>query len=216
MNAEQVARYLREHPDFLVEHGDIFVEVTVPHPHGGQAITLAERQLHALRDKIRLLEAKLAELIRFGEENDEIGTKLHRLVLALIAAETFPVLRQSLLQSLHDDFRVPHVAMRVWEAVAPEEGEVFDAVSEELRFQAAEMRYPYCGAPANLEALAWFGEASAHIRSVALVPLRCDGQVLGMLALASEEAERFYPDMGTLFLSRLGETLAAALRRLLG
>ena len=216
MNAEQVARYLREHPDFLAEHGDIFVEVTVPHPHGGQAITLAERQLHALRDKIRLLEAKLAELIRFGEENDEIGAKLHRLVLALMAAETFPMLHQSLLHSLHDDFHVPHVAMRVWEAVAPDVGEAFDAVSEELRFKTAEMRHPYCGAPANLEALAWFGEASAHIRSVALVPLRCDGQVLGMLALASEEAERFYPDMGTLFLSRLGDTLGAALRRLLG
>lgn len=215
MDAEQVARYLREHPDFLVEHGDIFVEITVPHPHGGQAITLAERQLHALRDKIRLLEAKLAELIRFGEENDEIGAKLHRLTLALIAASDVDTLHQALLQSLHDDFRVPHVALRVWDA-APAENGVFEPVSEELRFQAADLRRPYCGAPANLEALAWFGEASAHIRSVALIPLRCDGQLLGMLALASEEAERFYPDMGTLFLERLGETLAAALRRLLG
>lgn len=215
MDAEQVARYLREHPDFLVEHGDIFVEVTVPHPHGGQAITLAERQLHALRDKIRLLEAKLAELIRFGEENDEIGAKLHRLTLALIAAGDIDTLHQALLQSLHDDFRVPHVALRVWDA-APAETGLFEPVSEELRFQAADLRRPYCGAPANLEALAWFGEASAHIRSVALIPLRCDGQLLGMLALASEEAERFYPDMGTLFLERLGETLAAALRRLLG
>lgn len=215
MDAEQVARYLREHPDFLVEHGDIFVEVTVPHPHGGQAITLAERQLHALRDKIRLLEAKLAELIRFGEENDEIGAKLHRLTLALIAAGDIDTLHQALLQSLHDDFRVPHVALRVWDA-APAEAGVFEPVSEELRFQAADLRRPYCGAPANLEALAWFGEASAHIRSVALIPLRCDGQLLGMLALASEEAERFYPDMGTLFLERLGETMAAALRRLLG
>lgn len=216
MDAEQVARYLREHPDFLVEHGDIFVEVTVPHPHGGQAISLAERQLHALRDKIRLLESKLAELIRFGEENDEIGAKLHRLVLALIAAEQFPALHQAVLHSLQEDFRVPHVAMRVWDAAVPADGEVFEAVSEELRFQTAEMRRPYCGAPANLEALAWFGEASAHIRSVALIPLRCDGQALGMLALASEEPERFYPDMGTLFLERLGETLAVTLRRLLG
>lgn len=216
MDAEQVARYLREHPDFLVEHGDIFVDVTVPHPHGGQAITLAERQLHALRDKIRLLEAKLRELIRFGEENDEIGTKLHRLMLTLIAAEEFDTLHQALLQGLREDFRVPHVALRVWDAVATQEDGVFEPVSEELRFQIAEMRRPYCGAPGNLEALAWFGDAAAHIRSVALIPLRCDGQLLGMLALASEEAERFYPDMGTLFLERLGETLAAFLRRLLG
>lgn len=216
MDAEQVARYLREHPDFLVEHGDIFVDVTVPHPQGGQAITLAERQLHALRDKIRLLEAKLRELIRFGEENDEIGTKLHHLMLTLIAAEEFDTLHQALLQGLREDFRVPHVALRVWDAVATQEDGVFEPVSEELRFQIAGMRRPYCGAPSNPESLAWFGDAAAHIRSVALIPLRCDGQLLGMLALASEEAERFYPDMGTLFLERLGETLAAFLRRLLG
>jgi len=215
MDAEQVARYLREHPDFLVEHGDIFVEITVPHPHGGQAITLAERQLHALRDKIRQLEAKLAELIRFGEENDEIGAKMHRLTLALVAAEDVDTLHESLMQSLLEDFRVPHAALRVWGA-ASASGGIFEPVSEELRFQAADLRRPYCGAPANLEALAWFGEASAHIRSVALIPLRCEGQLLGLLALASEEAERFYPDMGTLFLERLGDTLAAALRRLLG
>jgi uncharacterized protein len=216
MDAQQVARYLREHPDFLVEHGAIFAEITVPHPHGGQAITLAERQLHALRDKIRLLEAKLAELIRFGEENDEIGAKLHRLMLALSACDEFDALHQTLQNGLREDFRVPHVALRVWSAVLTPEGEVFEPVSEELRFQVAEMRHPYCGAPANLEALAWFGDASAHIRSVALIPLRCEGQVLGLLALASEEAERFYTDMGTLFLERLGDTLAAFLRRLLG
>ena len=70
MNAEDVARYLREHPDFLNQHHELFSELTVPHPqHGGQAISLAERQLHALRDKIRALELKLAELIRFALQN---------------------------------------------------------------------------------------------------------------------------------------------------
>lgn len=216
MTAEQVAQYLRDHPDFLIEHGDIFVEITVPHPHGGQAITLAERQLHALRDKIRLLEAKLAELIRFGEENDEIGAKLHRLTVSMIAAEDFDACHAALRQSLCEDFVVPHVALRVWSCAAAQDGEVFAAVSEELRFQTADMRRPYCGAPGTLEALTWFGEAAAHLRSIALIPLRADGQTLGMLALASEEAERFYADMGTLYLERLGESAATALRRLLG
>tara|TARA_R110002049_G_scaffold291321_1_gene475179 strand:+ start:762 stop:1412 length:651 start_codon:yes stop_codon:yes gene_type:complete len=216
MNPDQVAQYLREHPDFLTEHGDIFVEVTVPHPQGGQAITLAERQLHALRDKIRELEAKLVELIRYGEENDEIGAKLHRLTVGLLAADTFDTLDDALMQSLREDFAVPHVALRVWSTVVVPDGTPFEPVSEELRFQVAEMRHPQCGAPGNLEALTWFGDAAAHIRSVALVPLRADGQVIGLLALASEESERFYAEMGTLYLSRLGELVAAGLRRILG
>ena len=87
MNANDVARYLRDNPDFLAQHHELFTQLTVPHPqHGGQAISLAERQLHALRDKIRLLEQKLAELIRFGEENDDVSAKVHRLAAALAAA----------------------------------------------------------------------------------------------------------------------------------
>jgi hypothetical protein len=41
-----------------------------------------------MRDKVRMLENKLAELIQFGEENDGISEKLHALTLALLAART--------------------------------------------------------------------------------------------------------------------------------
>lgn len=216
MNSDDVARYLREHPDFLVEHGELFAQLTVPHPHGGQAISLAERQLHALRDKIRLLEGKLAELIRFGEENDEISEKVHRLTLALLAAEGYEGIHQVLFHNLREDFAVPHIALRIWNSVLMREEDDFAEVSEAVRFFAGDMRHPYCGAPANVEVLAWFGEVAPHIRSVALVPLRRDAQVFGLLALGSEEGERFYPEMGTLYLSRIGDLTAAALLGELG
>lgn len=216
MKADDVIRYLRDNPDLLSEHGEIFTEITVPHPHAGQAITLAERQLHALRDKIRKLEGKLSELIRFGEENDEIGAKMHRLALALIEAEGFDDVRLELVERLRDEFQVPHVAFRVWNNVLSREDEEFAEVSEPLRDSAAEMAHPYCGAPSNLEVLGWMGASATHVRSVALVPLRAGGKVFGMLALGSEDAERFYPEMGTFYLSRLGELVAAVLRRELG
>lgn len=216
MNAADVARYLKEHPDFLAEHGELFTHLTVPHPHGGQAISLAERQLHALRDKIRLLEGKLAELIRFGEENDEIGEKVHRLTLALLEAEDYETLRHALFENLRDDFSVPSIALRVWNSVLTREAEDFAPVSEAMRFFAGDMRHPYCGAPVNLEVLEWFGDASAHVRSVALIPLRRDAQTFGLLALGSQESERFYPEMGTLYVSRIGDIVASALRRQLG
>ncbi|AYH42252.1 DUF484 family protein [Azoarcus sp. DN11] len=216
MNAADVARYLKEHPDFLADHGELFTELTVPHPHGGQAISLAERQLHALRDKIRLLEGKLSELIRFGEENDEIGEKIHRLTLDLLEAEDYESLRHALFENLRDDFAVPNIALRVWNSVLTRESEDFAPVGEAVRLFAGDMRHPYCGAPANLEVLEWFGTAAAHVRSVALVPLRRDAQVFGLLALGSQESERFYPEMGTLYVSRIGDIVAAALRRQLG
>jgi uncharacterized protein YigA (DUF484 family) len=57
----------------------------------------------------------------------------------------------------------------------------------------------------------WFGEAASHLRSFAYVALK-NGQSFGLLAMASEDAQRFYPEMGTLYLKRLGEMTAAALQ----
>ena len=39
------------------------------------------------------------------------------------------------------------------------------------------------------------------------------GEAFGMLALGSEDAARFYADMGTLYLMRLGEMAGAGLTR---
>ncbi|GHT84959.1 hypothetical protein AGMMS49960_02100 [Betaproteobacteria bacterium] len=212
MNAEDIARFLREHPDFLTEHGEIFALLTVPHPdHGGQAISLAERQLHALRDKIRQLELKLGELIRFGEENDEISDKVHRMAVSLLEAHGYDGVRHALFASLLEDFNVPHVSLRIWNSVLARDGEDFSPVGEGVRLFAGNLQRPYCGAPGNIEVLGWFGEAAPHVRSVALMPLRRQAQVVGMLALGSEEAERFYIDMGTLYLERIGALACAAL-----
>ena len=68
----------------------------------------------------------------------------------------------------------------------------------------------------NLEIIDWFGEAAPHVRSVALVPLMRDNRAFGMLALGSEDGERFYPEMGTLYVSRIGEMVSAVARRHLG
>lgn len=216
MNAEEVARYLREHPDFLNDHHELFAALTVPHPqHGGQAISLAERQLHALRDKIRALEVKLVELIRFGEENDDISTKVHRLSVALLQAGSVNAVRATLVNALRNDFAVPHVSLKLWGpgAETPEGVTAMDSlpVSEAARRQIDALRHPYCGAPESMEMAGWFGEAAPHIRSLALMPLRDGGAAFGLLALGSEEGERFYPEMGTLYLSRIGELAAAAL-----
>ena len=71
MDASAVADYLKQHPQFFEEYADVVAQIFVPHPHGGHAIPLAERQILALREKNQQLENKLRELIRFGTENDD-------------------------------------------------------------------------------------------------------------------------------------------------
>jgi uncharacterized protein YigA (DUF484 family) len=109
---------------------------------------------------------------------------------------------------LREDFAVPHVALRVWGKSVPADFDEAQPVEEAQRLHAGVMAAPQCGPATGNPFVRWFGEAAEHVRSVALVPI---GQttVLGLLALGSEDAKRFYPEMGTLYLRRIGELCAA-------
>src|SRR5260221_13023378 len=114
MSEEDMAMFLRTLLQFFDQHPELLETIHVPHPYGGRAIPLAERQTVALREKVKLAEGKLAELIHFGEENEAISEKVHRLAVALASARDFPALAQSLYFHLPEDFAVPHVALPIW------------------------------------------------------------------------------------------------------
>jgi uncharacterized protein len=208
MNTDDVALFLRTHPQFFDQHPELLETIFVPHPYGGRAIPLSERQTVALREKVKLLEGKLGELIRFGEENDAISERVHRLAVALSGARDFPALAHSLYFHLREDFSVPHVALRVWGKSVPVDFDEAGAVSDTQRRHAEGMGAPQCGPATGNPFLPWFREAAEHVRSVALVPLGAS-VVFGLLALGSEDPQRFFPEMGTLYLRRIGELCAA-------
>jgi uncharacterized protein YigA (DUF484 family) len=208
MNADDLARFLRANPKFFEQNPELLESIHVPHPYGGRAIPLAERQTVALRDKVRILEGKLGELIRFGEENDAISEKVHRLAVALVGARDFPALAQSLYFHLREDFAVPHVVLRVWGKSVPVDFDEARSINEAQRQHAAAMGAPQCGPAGGNPFTPWFSEAAEHVRSLALVPLG-ETTVFGLLALGSEDPKRFYADMGTLYLRRIGELCAA-------
>ena len=81
MDANAVALYLKENPKFFEEFADVIADIFVPHPHGGHAIPIAERQIFTLREKNTELENRLREMIRFGGENDMISERLVRQAL---------------------------------------------------------------------------------------------------------------------------------------
>jgi len=212
LQPELVADYLTRHPNFFNDFPALLADIHVPHPHGTHAVSMGERQLISIRDKVRLLENKLAELIQFGEENDGISEKLHALTLALLAAASPQAVVAALNLHLRDGFAVPHYAMRVWNL--PEDDlAITQPVPPLVQSSVVAMSFPVCGALAVPEAREWFGEIAPHLRSFAAIPLHHQGS-LGLLVLASEEQNRFYASMGTLYLTRLGQVLAAALYRM--
>ena len=215
MKADEIARYLQDNPKFFEEYADLLAQLCIPHPHGGRAISITERQILTLREKARQLETKLGELIRFGEENDAIGEKVHRLAVALARAADLAAVLRALYFHLGEDFAVPHVALRLWGAAPRPALAEFGEVGEQTRIFAAGLAQPFSGANAGFEAAGWFGEAGSHVRSVALIALRREAETVGLLALGSEDVQRFYPEMGTLYLGHIGDLASAALLRCL-
>src|SRR5512135_1823774 len=106
IDAEAVAAYLKERPQFFADYADLLAEIFVPHTHGGHAIPIAERQMITLREKNNDLEARMRDLIRYGTENDAIAEKLHRFTLALFAATDLDTTLAVLYESLREDFGV--------------------------------------------------------------------------------------------------------------
>jgi uncharacterized protein len=214
MNAEAVADYLKQHGEFFEQYADLLAEIYVPHPHGGHAIPIAERQIVTLREKNGQLESKLRELIQFGTDNDSISEKLHRSTLALFSAADLETTLGVLYHSLSEDFHVPQVTLRLWGRV-PEQSYLPElaATSQEIREYAGALGAPYCGTQAPFESREWF-EGGLSLASFALLPLRTH-HTFGLLALGSEDPGRFYAGLGTMHLTRLSELASVATARFL-
>jgi len=212
MKPEEVASYLQAHPEFFEEYADMLAEIYIPHPHGGRAIAISERQILTLREKSKQLEGKLREVIEFGEENDAIGEKMHRMTLALLGARDVAAVLNAVHFNLREDFAVPHVVLRIWHANGRADLPEFSEVSPASREFAASLVQPYCSNHAMVDTANLFGGAAPQLRSFSYLPLR-DVETFGLLTLASDDPQRFYPEMGTLYRKRMGELVAAALVR---
>jgi uncharacterized protein YigA (DUF484 family) len=215
-----VAHWLLTHPDFFEQHPDVLADVRLREPHRGRTISLVERQVLVLRERSKALEARMAELMRIGRENDAIGMRLQELTWDLLCTREGAHLPAVLFRGLQTGFGVPQVAIRLWgiEGI----GSPFsDPVSEGLRRRVEEWRQPYCGPNSHAEPAAWLPGAGEETKSIALLSLRmrpatgAHGEAaFGLLVLGSGDAARFQAGMGTAFLERIAEIASASLSRL--
>jgi uncharacterized protein len=217
IQAEDVARYLGENPGFFERYSELLGSLTLPHPHGGRAISLQERQVEVLRERHRLLELRLADLLRIAEENDAIGGKLQQWTRALLLTEDALRLPEVVVGGLSTIFSVPQVAMRLWGVRADCAGhDCAQVVSDDVISLANGMSQPFCGPNSDFQAATWLPEGGHDTRSIALLPLRkgIDPRAFGLLVLGSADPDRFRSGMGTAYLERIAEMASAALSRL--
>ena len=216
-----IANYLANTPGFFERHAELLGSVQLTSPHGQRAVSLQERQMEMLRDKIRGLEGKIIEMIRYGQDNVSIADRLHRWTRTLMLVPHPAELPGLLVRELMHQFMIPQAGIRVWDAAAAFATHDFaQPVGADIKLFAGSLSLPYCGVNAGFEAAQWLDEPTSA-KSMALIPLRADAvagnptAAFGMLVLASPDPTRYTVDMGNEFLVRIGEIAGAALSRLL-
>ena len=212
-----IASYLANTPSFFERHAELLGAVQLSSPHGTRAVSLQERQIEVLRDKLKGLEQRIMEMIRHGQENIVIADRLHRWTRSLMLTQHATELPVVLLRELAHHFIVPQAGLRLWGVAAAFAGlPSAREVSADVKTFTSSLSAPYCGVNAGFEAVQWVTEPTS-VMSMALLPLRLPAstEAFGLLVLASPDPTRYSDDMGTEFLSRISELASAALARLL-
>ena len=217
LGAHEVAAFLRRHPRFLQQFPDLAVTLVVPREEGSAA-SLASYQLEVLRDKNRELSRRLQELFGNAQENERLSVRTHQLTLALMRQDTAADTLRAMAATLAEDFNGDLVRLVVFKPVDDLDDTEWlrviaqdDARLQPFRDCLADGE-PLCGRLQPEKHALLYGVRAEEVQSTALLPL----PGVGLIAVGSRDANRFFPGMGTLFLRMMGESLATALKRFEG
>jgi uncharacterized protein YigA (DUF484 family) len=209
LTPEQVAAYLRLHPDFFSKRPDLLTDIEVAHPAGG-AVSLLERQVAILRDRNMDMRHRLNSLLENARTNDRLFEQTKQLVLHLLEAQTLDQIVDTFINSLQNDFQIDfanivlignplaHRGVRARVVSLPEARAQIDGLLKSSK--------AVCGVLRPEEVQFLFPDHVRQIGSAAVVPLAF-GNPLGVLAIASTDANYFRSSMGTLVLGYIAEVL---------
>lgn len=211
---ESAIEFLKNNPDFLIRNPSLLESLEVSQGITG-ATSLLERQISVLRTKGNQLESQLDSLITAARSNEQIMKKLQHLTLELLRADSLDMLLSTVQDVLRSDFNAEFVSFRLFHDKDEEDlpGLHFVKGNHEVMqafHNLLDNLKTVCGTCPDEQLSFLFDENSSRIESVALIPLQGNHSI-GLLALGSTEANRFHKDMGTVFLSHLGELIATAI-----
>jgi uncharacterized protein YigA (DUF484 family) len=218
LSEREVADYLHRHPDFFSRHEELLLQMQLPHPQTGQAVSLVERQVGALREQKQQLREQLRQLTLAARTNEQLMGRFQQMILSLIDSDSLDSAVSYIREALREDFHADAVELLLFDR----SGQANSIASDDVRLKPfsgiLEGRHTVCGhlRPEQLELL--FGKEGADIASAVVIPLceEDDRPCLGLLGIGSIDANRYHPQMGTMFVSHLGAVMNRIFRAHLG
>ena len=214
----EMVRYLRDHPAFFEAHQDILAGMVLTHE-SGPAVSLIERQVQILREQKEEQKRKLQSLISTAHNNEKLNNNVNTLILELLDADSLDDVLKVIEQRIRADFEADAIVIKLLASgneVLKEHEELTAWQQPALVIGEKVMtaRQPVCGSFNSEQMQALFDDAD--IQSAGIVPLAKDKNsknCYGIIAIGSYDPQRFRADMGTLFLSLLGQVLTRILKR---
>ena len=223
ISADIVEQYLRDNPDFFLARDDLLMELTVPHA-TGSAISMVEHQVGLLREQNGRYRRQLHSLVQIARTNDELIGRLQQLTLKLLDSSALEDTLLAVEKSLKEDFHADAAALRLF--IDPgqpmPDRSLFEFLHVDVMPEAPirdDLRAllsagaPVCGRFDRARFGYLFAPgAEDKIASVALLPLGAAAssgkdEISGLLAIGSDNDDRFTPGMGTTYLKHLSELI---------
>lgn len=215
-NADEVADYLAQHPDFFAERGALLANLRLPEEF---ATPFHERQAQALRER----QTRLDRMLETVKANQNLEQELHEFAVDLLAtdctyAEASPsdeaaaIDRPAELLTTRFDLSAAAVFLDHqqnnfepgvdYAALCSRVEHLGGACDDRVSPKLTAALFP----PAE-------SDTPAAIASCAFVPLLRAGkrELRGVLVLGDADRARFQPGMGVLFIDRIGQLVSAYL-----
>ncbi len=211
----QLISLLRENPDILNRHPELISVLEVTHESGG-AVSLIERQVDVLRQQSQNQENRLRELMDVARDNERLSRTCHRLAVDLLAThdvdDVISIVLDTFKTELSADFAVVKLFSEDTNLIEQSGGLFVDANSEDLNAFKTMLQHKntVCGKSTSEQKDYLFDDMAEKVKSVAIIPLVA-GANLGLIGLGADNAQRFKSNMGTDFLSQVGELISASL-----
>jgi len=207
LNAEAIADYLKNNPDFFADKDDLLADMTVPHE-SGRAVSLLERQVKILRERSIESRHTLNSLLENARYNDQLFNVTRHLILLLLE-ETRP---QGLISVTENNLATqpgidacrlilvdtPQVATNLQNRF-PSLFRSKQVLAEQLDKEASRFLFPGSLTP---------------LRSAALCPITYQNSLLAILVIGNQSQDYFNEDLDTLFLDFIAEVLGTLLHRM--
>jgi uncharacterized protein YigA (DUF484 family) len=212
---QQLLELFKDYPDILVRNPALLAELEIPHE-SGKAISLIERQVGVLRDKLRKSDKRLRELMDIARSNERLAESRHRLAINLLGShdmdDVISIVLDELGNELGADFAVIRLITDDIDRLNDKPELFIDKNMAELNAFSTMLdnRKSMCGHCTVEQNDFLFGEDADQVGSAAVIPLAA-GAKLGLLGLGGKDERRFSIAMGTEFLNQIGELVSAAL-----